>query len=112
MAREREKARRRFGLARLGRVWLLLLVAAVAFLYYRPLATWHETRAELGRRQAEVRSLRSEKVRLEGRLSRAESVETLGREARRLGYVKPGERLFIVKGIAVWERRRVRSSGG
>jgi hypothetical protein len=26
------------------------------------------------------------------------------REARRLGYVKPGERLFIVKGIGAWRR--------
>ncbi len=26
------------------------------------------------------------------------------REARRLGYVKPGERLFIVKGINAWRR--------
>jgi hypothetical protein len=27
------------------------------------------------------------------------------REARRLGYVVPGERLFIVKGIQSWRRR-------
>jgi hypothetical protein len=26
------------------------------------------------------------------------------REARRLGLVKPGERLFIVKGIELWQR--------
>jgi hypothetical protein len=26
------------------------------------------------------------------------------REARRLGLVKPGERLFIVKGIAAWRK--------
>jgi hypothetical protein len=28
----------------------------------------------------------------------------LAREARRIGYVKPGERLFIVKGISSWQR--------
>jgi hypothetical protein len=27
------------------------------------------------------------------------------REARRLGLVKPGEQLFIVRGIAAWRKR-------
>lgn len=83
---------------------MLLVLVVVAFLYYRPLSTWHETRAELARREADVRVLSAEKARLERRLTQAQSVETLGREARRLGYVKPGERLFIVKGINAWRR--------
>jgi hypothetical protein len=28
------------------------------------------------------------------------------REARRLGFVKPGEQLFIVRGIAAWRAGR------
>ena len=36
--------------------------------------------------------------------SEADTPEALAREARRLGYVKPGERLFIVKGIDAWRR--------
>ena len=37
----------------------------------------------------------------------------LGREARRIGFVKPGERLFIVKGIVEWRRaRRATMRGG
>ena len=35
----------------------------------------------------------------------ADTPEALTREARRIGYVKPGERLFIVKGIAGWRRQ-------
>ncbi len=97
--------RRRLPLPRLGRIWVLLVLVAIGFLYYRPLEKWRETRAELAGRQAEVRSLRAERHRLEMRLTRAESVEALGREARRIGYVRPGERLFIVKGIAAWQRR-------
>jgi cell division protein FtsB len=84
---------------------VLAVLVAIGFLYYRPLETWRDTRAELGRRQAEVHSLRAERQRLERRLSRAESVEALGREARRIGYVRPDERLFIVKGIGAWQRR-------
>jgi hypothetical protein len=107
VARRRHVRRRRVRLPvpRLGRIWVLGVLVAIGFLYYRPLVTWHDTRAELGNRQAEVHSLRAERQRLEKRLSRAESVEALGREARRIGYVRPDERLFIVKGIGAWQRR-------
>jgi cell division protein FtsB len=77
----------------------------MAFLYYRPLASYVETRNELGTRRAQVVALRAEKARLERRLVRTTSDAALAREARRIGYVKPGEQLFIVKGIGVWQRR-------
>ena len=77
----------------------------MAFLYYRPLASYLETRSELGTRRAQVVALRAEKVRLERRLARNTSDAALAREARRIGYVKPGERLFIVKGVATWQRQ-------
>jgi hypothetical protein len=38
------------------------------------------------------------------RLERATSLEELARAARRIGYVRPGEHLFIVKGTAAWKR--------
>jgi hypothetical protein len=40
------------------------------------------------------------------RLERATSLDELARAARRIGYVSPGEHLFIVKGTADWKRRR------
>ena len=43
--------------------------------------------------------LRAQKLRLERRLAKADTPAAVTREARRIGYVKPGERLFIVKGI-------------
>ena len=90
------------------RLRLLLPVAilgVMGFLYYHPLASYLETRSELGARQAQVVALRAEKVRLERRLARTMSDAALAREARRIGYVRPGERLFIVKGIAAWQRQ-------
>jgi cell division protein FtsB len=51
-----------------------------------------------------VRQLRAQKLRLEQRLADMDTPQSVTREARRLGYVKPGERLFIVKGIASWRR--------
>jgi hypothetical protein len=89
------RARRR----RLGRLWAVVLAGVVAFLYYQPITTWLETRAELGRRQAEVVGLRAERARLEARFEQETSLPALARDARCIGYVRPGERLFIVGGI-------------
>ena len=71
----------------------LAVLTVMAFLYYRPISSYLH---------AQVASLRAEKARLERRLARTMSDAALAREARRIGYVKPGERLFIVKGIGAW----------
>lgn len=85
--------------------WLALGgVALVAVLYVRPLHTYVDTRSHLGRRQAEVERLRTERNRLQKRLALSTSTKSLTLEARRLGYVKPGEHLFIVRGIDAWRR--------
>ena len=88
------------------RVLALLVLALVAFLYYRPLVTYLETREALAARAAEVDALRAERRALERRLAAQTSTRALVHEARRLAYVRPGERLFIVKGIAEWRRAR------
>jgi hypothetical protein len=84
-----------------------LAVAAVffmAFLYSQPLRSYLSTRDALRQRTQDVRSLRAEKQRLEQRLAAADTPAALTREARRIGYVKAGEHLFIIKGIAAWRR--------
>ena len=83
----------------------ILDAGVMAFLYYRPLSSYLETRSQLADRRAEVAALSVEKARLERRLARTTSDAALAREARRIGYVKHGERLFIVKGIAGWRRQ-------
>ena len=62
-----------------------------------------ETRDQLAERRAEVASLRADRDRAAARLERATSLDELARDARRIGYVRPGEQLFIVKGIAGWQ---------
>jgi cell division protein FtsB len=85
--------------------WLALAVVVfIAFLYSQPLRNYLSTRDALAQRAQEVRELRAEKQRLERQLANANTPEEVTREARRLGYVKPGERLFIVKGLAAWRR--------
>lgn len=86
--------------------WLAVgAVALIAFLYYRPLHTYFSTRSALAQRSAEVARLRAQHRQLARRLAESTSTGALEREARRLGLVKPGERLFIVKGVKAWLRR-------
>lgn len=82
----------------------LAAVGFVAFLYYQPLSSYLETRSALNERAAEVRALRAERTRLQARLADSSTVEALAREARRMSLVRPGEKLFIVKGIEEWRR--------
>jgi hypothetical protein len=88
------------------------LVAIAIYLYYRPLASFFETRRDLAESRAEVEVLRAAKDRLEQRFAFSTSVEATRREARRIGYVRPGEQLFIVKGIPAWQRAHARSVRG
>ena len=83
----------------------------VAFLYYRPLRTYVDTRERVERQQAEVAALRAKKNALERRLAAATSEVALLREARRLSFVKPDEQLFIVRGIGASGSRGARSIG-
>lgn len=102
MARRRQSARRRFNRRR---GLLLLGLVLVGYLYYHPLRAYLDTRHELAQRAAQVRSLKLDNRALERRLANASSPEALAREARtELSLVKPGERLYIVKGIAAWRR--------
>jgi cell division protein FtsB len=77
----------------------------VAFLYWKPTHTYLHAKRELQARNAKVHVLRTQNARLERRLAQSATGGQLVREARRLGLVKPGERLFIVKGITAWRHK-------
>jgi cell division protein FtsB len=109
MAKRGPKRRKRIPHRRFLVRWLVLGVFVfVGFLYYQPLRSYLETRDALAGRAGEVRKLREEKRMLQERLTHADTEQALTREARRLGYVKPGERLYIVKGIDAWRRAHQR----
>jgi cell division protein FtsB len=79
-------------------------LALIALLYWKPLRTYQHTSTVLHRRQADVDLLRNQQQRLQHRLATVGSGDELIREARRLGLVKPGEQLFIVRGIEAWRK--------
>jgi cell division protein FtsB len=84
----------------------LAVLGLVGFLYWHPISTYLETRNQLARRQQDVRELRAARAVLERRVEQSTSLEALAREARRIGLVRPGEQLFIVKGIPGWRAAR------
>jgi hypothetical protein len=109
----RTPRRRRASRSVLLRRWLAVgTLLLVALLYYRPLRSWVEKSGSLQVRQAEVARLSSEKRLLQERLAYSTSEAALARSARRLGYVLPGEHLYIVKGIETWRTRRTASLPG
>ena len=77
-------------------------IALLALFYWKPLHTYLQTKHELQQSQLQLASLRTERRQLEQQIAAVGSGPTLVREARTLGLVKPGERLFIVRGIAAW----------
>jgi hypothetical protein len=93
---------------RLRPIRLLALggILLLGLLYWRPLHTYMSTRQELQGRRADVRALRSEKTELVRKIAQAGTANALVRDARLLGYVKPGERLFIVRGISAWRQHQ------
>ena len=87
--------------------WLGLgALVLVALLYAKPVRSYLSARHEVAQRQAEVRALAAQKRALAGRLAFSTSTDALASEARRLGYVHPGEHLFIVKAIPAWRRHK------
>jgi hypothetical protein len=101
-----KKKGRRAARSVLVRRWLAVgALVLVALLYYRPLKAYVDARGELGRHSAAVQKLRGQRSRLEHQLRGSTTLAQLAREARALGYVRPGERLYIVKGIPEWRKR-------
>jgi cell division protein FtsB len=102
----RKKRRRRLG-GPVARRWFAVgAFVLVGLLYYRPLHDYLEARSQRADRVGAVRQLQKEHALLERRLRRASSPTALATEARTLGYIRPGEHLFIVKDIPQWRRRQ------
>lgn len=106
MAKGKRTRRSGIGKGRLRLLWAVGIVGIAVYLYYRPIASYVETRNDLSTSRTEVESLRLVRAELELRLVNTTSVGSLEREARRINYVKPGERLFVVKGIPAWRQAR------
>ena len=84
----------------------------VGLLYYRPLHDYFSARTQQTAQLTAVRKLQRQQDMLERRLRHASSDAALAAEARTLGYIRPGEHLFVVKDIPQWRRRQNGSRRG
>ena len=60
----------------------------------------------------EVSQLATMNRELQQRVRASESLDSVARQARQLGYIRPGEHLFIVKGIKAWQKAHSKIDGG
>ncbi|HEX5469848.1 MAG TPA: septum formation initiator family protein [Gaiellaceae bacterium] len=103
MAR-RKPSRSRIALRWAGAAVLLL----IALSYIHPLSSYRHARDEVAARKAAIAALERDNEELTRKLLFASKDEFVEREARRLGLVRRGEHLFIVKGLGSPETRPVR----
>lgn len=83
-------------------------MCAIAIAYVQPIRAYIDARADVVERRAEKRALLRRQAVLEHRVELAGGEAFAEREARQLGLVRPGERLFVVKGVERWKRAHVR----
>jgi cell division protein FtsB len=83
-------------------------LVAIAIAYVSPLRAYLDAKEVVAARKADVAQLEREQAKLERRLAASDTDAFVEQEARRLGLVRPGERLFIVKGLETTESPRLR----
>ena len=84
---------------RLGRWAILFVLGLVLYLYIGPATRWVSTWKEARAKRAELATLQAENERLRERRDALKRRSSLEREARRLGMVKAGERMYVVEGL-------------
>ena len=101
-------ARRRPSRSKLALRWVgAAILVLIALSYIHPLTSYRHARAEVSQRQTEISQLERSNDELAQRLMDTGKSEFVVREARRLGLVREGEHLFIVKGVGGPEGRSV-----
>jgi cell division protein FtsB len=79
--------------------WLAVIgLAAIAAAYVHPVRAYLSARDTVAERKAEIASLERQQDTLDHKIDSTRSSVFVEREARKLGLVRPGERLFIVTG--------------
>ena len=84
---------------RVGRCALLAVFVGLVVLYIGPATSLVGAIGQSKARNAEVQRLQHENKRLAARKRDLQRPGTMEREARRLGYVKPGERAYVIRDL-------------
>jgi cell division protein FtsB len=111
-ARGRRRSSKRPSKSALALRWIgvaILLVVAVG--YVQPIRAYQQAQDDVAARSAQVERMEQRNERLATQLEEAGTTEFIERSARRLGLVKPGERLFVVTGVDDWKQERQGRAG-
>jgi cell division protein FtsB len=84
---------------RVGRVALLCVLVVIVGLYIGPARSYWSARGEAKEKRIEVQRLQAEHERLEARRKALTTPATLEAEARKLGYVMPGEKAYVIEDL-------------
>ena len=87
------------------RLLAVAVLVLVGLLYYRPLHNYFSSRAQRAERLVQVAKLQREQAALQRKVREASTPAALAAEERLLGYIRPGEHLFLVKNIPQWRRQ-------
>ena len=85
---------------RLGRVFLLAVLAVIVLMYVSPLTRWVTQKNTAKEDTAELRQLENTNAQLKAKLSALKSPEAIELRARQLGMVKQGERSFVIEDLS------------
>lgn len=98
--------RLRFALRRVhvGRLVGIAVIAAIAFAYVQPIRAYMAAEEDIEQHRAQRSALLRQQAGLRHRLQQVETDAFVEREARRVGLVRPGETLYVVKGVQKWKR--------
>jgi cell division protein FtsB len=106
-ARRASKRPRRLSRPARALRWIgLVIILAVAVGYVQPLRAYRDAIADVAAQKAQIDRIERTNAALEQQIEETETPEFVEREARKLGLVKPGERLFIVTGVDEWKHDR------
>jgi cell division protein FtsB len=85
---------------RLGRVFLLAVLAVIVLMYVSPLTRWVTQKNTAKEDTAELRQLENTNAQLKAKLGALKSPEAIELRARQLGMVKQGERSFVIEDLS------------
>jgi cell division protein FtsB len=83
---------------RLGRRALIGVFALVLYLYIGPAARWVSTYRQAKQKREQVAALQAQNRSLRAQRSALQAPGALERQARALGMVKAGEKLYVIQG--------------
>jgi cell division protein FtsB len=84
---------------RVARLSLLIALALVLLLFISPATKYFEAWRLSGDTRTELKDLRTDNARLRTRARQLRSPSRVELEARRLGMARPGERVYVVRGL-------------